>query len=50
MKLKHLKHTEEFDFYSLDKSILEKIPLFEGSVRGFPSPTRGLYRYGLRFT
>ena len=39
MKLKHLKHTEEFDFYSLDKSALEKIPLFEGSVQaGFPSP------------
>ena len=29
MKLKHLKHTEEFDFYSLIKSTLEKIPLFE---------------------
>ena len=39
MKLKHLKHTEEFDFYSLDKFSLEKIPLFEGSVQaGFPSP------------
>lgn len=39
MKLKHLKHTKEFDFYSLDKAALEKIPLFEGSVQaGFPSP------------
>ena len=39
MRLKHLKYTEEFDFYSLDKFSLEKIPLFEGSVQaGFPSP------------
>ena len=39
MKLKHLKHTNLFNFYSLDKTAFEKIPLFEGSVSaGFPSP------------
>ena len=39
MKLKHLKHISYFDFYSLDKTVFDKIPLFEGSVSaGFPSP------------
>ena len=39
MKLKHLKHTHHFDFYSVNKNAFEKIPLFEGSVSaGFPSP------------
>ena len=39
MKLKHLKHTNYFDFYSVDKTAFENIPLFEGSVSaGFPSP------------
>tara|TARA_B100000902_G_scaffold399868_1_gene473149 strand:- start:728 stop:1180 length:453 start_codon:yes stop_codon:yes gene_type:complete len=39
MKLKHLKHTNYFDFYSINKTELEKISLFEGSVSaGFPSP------------
>ncbi len=39
MKLKHLKHTNYFNFYSVDKAAFEKIPLFEGSVSaGFPSP------------
>ena len=34
MKLKYLKHTNDFDFYSVDKTAFEKIPLFEGSVSG----------------
>jgi len=39
MKLKHLKQTDEFDFYSVDESAFEKIPLFEAAVQaGFPSP------------
>ena len=39
MKLKYLKHTNCFDFYSVDKTAFEKIPLFEESVSaGFPSP------------
>ena len=39
MKLKYLKHTNYFDFYFVDKTAFEKIPLFEGSVSaGFPSP------------
>ena len=39
MKLKYLKHTNFFDFYSVDKIAFENIPLFEGSVSaGFPSP------------
>ena len=39
MKLKYLKHTNYFDFYSVDKTAFENIPLFEGSVSaGFPSP------------
>jgi len=39
MKLKYLKHVNYFDFYSVDKTAFEKIPLFEGSVSaGFPSP------------
>ena len=39
MKLKHLKHTNYFDFYSVDQTAFEKIPLFEGGVSaGFPSP------------
>ena len=39
MKLKYLKRTNYFDFYSVDKTAFEKIPLFEGSVSaGFPSP------------
>ena len=39
MKLKHLKHTDNLDFYSVDDTAFEKIPLFEGSVQaGFPSP------------
>ena len=39
MKLKYLKHTNCFDFYSVDKTAFENIPLFEGSVSaGFPSP------------
>ena len=38
MKLKYLKHTNYIDFYSVDKTALEKIPLFEGGVSaGFPS-------------
>ena len=40
MKLKYLKHTNYFDFYSVDKTAFENIPLFEVSVSaGFPSPT-----------
>jgi len=39
MKLKHLKHSDNLDFYSVDDTAFEKIPLFEGSVQaGFPSP------------
>ena len=39
MKLKHLKHSYNLDFYSVDDTAFEKIPLFEGSVQaGFPSP------------
>ena len=39
MKLKHLKNTTHFNFYSVDETAFEKIPLFEGSVSaGFPSP------------
>ena len=39
MKLKHLKHTDNLDFYSVEETAFEKIPLFEGSVQaGFPSP------------
>ena len=39
MKLKYLQHTNCFDFYSVDKTAFENIPLFEGSVSaGFPSP------------
>ena len=39
MKLKYLKHTNYFDFYSVDKTAFDKIPLFEESVSaGFPSP------------
>ena len=39
MKLKHLKHSDNLDFYSVDETAFEKIPLFEGSVQaGFPSP------------
>ena len=38
MKLKYLKHTNYFDFYSVDKTAFEKIQLFEGGVSaGFPS-------------
>ena len=38
MKIKYLKHTNYIDFYSVDKTALEKIPLFEGGVSaGFPS-------------
>ena len=39
MKLKHLKHSDNLDFYSVDETAFEKIPLFVGSVQaGFPSP------------
>ena len=39
MKLKYLKYVNFFDFYSVDKTVFEKIPLFQGSVSaGFPSP------------
>ena len=39
MKLKYLKHTNCFDFYSVDKTAFKNIQLFEGSVSaGFPSP------------
>lgn len=39
MKIKYLKHTDRFNFYSLDQTAFQKIPLFEGSVSaGFPSP------------
>ena len=39
MKLKHLKLSGHFNFYSLDKTTFTEVPLFEGSVpAGFPSP------------
>ena len=39
MKLKYLKNANYFDFYSVEKTAFENIPLFEGSVSaGFPSP------------
>ena len=39
MKLKYLKHSDNLDFYSVEETAFEKIPLFEGSVQaGFPSP------------
>ena len=39
MKLKHLKISGHFNFYSVDKTTFTEVPLFEGSVpAGFPSP------------
>jgi len=39
MLQKHLIHANSLDFYSVDKTVFDKIPLFEGSVpAGFPSP------------
>tara|TARA_B100000902_G_scaffold398926_1_gene467542 strand:+ start:1390 stop:1842 length:453 start_codon:yes stop_codon:yes gene_type:complete len=39
MKLKYIKKTPHFSFYTVDETAFEKIPLFDGSVSaGFPSP------------
>tara|TARA_B100000768_G_C11031188_1_gene270173 strand:- start:9 stop:461 length:453 start_codon:yes stop_codon:yes gene_type:complete len=39
MKLKHIKHTDVLDFFSLEESILSGVPIFINSVQaGFPSP------------
>ena len=39
MKLKHIKHTDVLDFFSLDESALSEIPVFSDSIQaGFPSP------------
>ena len=39
MKLKHLKHTDNLDFFAVDKKIFSSIPMFSDSVQaGFPSP------------
>tara|TARA_B110000914_G_scaffold176875_1_gene158327 strand:- start:192 stop:644 length:453 start_codon:yes stop_codon:yes gene_type:complete len=39
MKLKHLKLSGHFNFYSVDRTAFKEISLFEGSVpAGFPSP------------
>lgn len=39
MKLKHLKHTKDLDFFAVREGILSDIPMFADSVQaGFPSP------------
>ena len=40
MKLTHIKNSDKLDFYSVDETAFEKIPLFEGSVQaGTPTST-----------
>ena len=39
MKLKHIKHTDVLDFFSVENFFLTDIPMFTDSVHaGFPSP------------
>jgi DNA polymerase V len=39
MKLKHLKHTDNLDFFAVDDEIASTIPMFSDAVQaGFPSP------------
>ena len=39
MKLKHLKHTDALDFFSIDEDAFASIPMFSDAVQaGFPSP------------
>jgi len=39
MKLKHIKHTDVLDFFSVENFFLTDIPMFTNSVHaGFPSP------------
>ena len=39
MKLKHLRHTNVLDIFSIEKKVFTDIPMFTDSVQaGFPSP------------
>ena len=39
MKLKHIKHTDVLDTFSIEKNVFTDIPIFIDSVQaGFPSP------------